>query len=111
MINSTTATVTDKRIAATHGLVTGNTIRSRFILKDIFAMFKMIAGGEVRTYTEMMISARKQALERMNEAAADLGANAVVSVRFTTSMIAAGNAEILAYGTAVTLEDDTPDSK
>lgn len=111
MINSTNATVTNKHIVATHGLVTGSTIRARFILKDIFAALKMLVGGEVRTYTEMMMHARAQALERMNEAAAELGANAVVSVRFTTAMIATGNAEVLAYGTAVTLEDEASEGQ
>ena len=106
MINSTTMTVEGKRIVATHGMVTGSTIRTRNIFRDIFAGLKMLIGGEVRTYTQMMIESRAQAIERMNDAASDLGGNAVVAVRFTTSMIAAGNAEILAYGTAVTLKDE-----
>lgn len=106
MINSTAETVSGKRIIATHGMVTGSTIRARNLFRDIFAFLKMLIGGEVRTYTQMMIESRAQAIERMNNAASELGGNAVIAVRFTTSMIAAGNAEILAYGTSVTLEDE-----
>ncbi len=104
MINVTTAEVPGKTITAIHGMVTGNTIRTKVLFKDIGAGLKMLVGGEVRSYTKMMIESREQAVARMNEAAADLGADAVVSMRFTTSMIAAGASEILAYGTAVNLE-------
>lgn len=86
------------------GLVRGNTIRARFIGKDILAMLRNIVGGEVREYTKMMAEAREQALDRMVENAEELGADAVVSVRLTTSYIMGSAAEILAYGDAVRLE-------
>ena len=106
MIITTTHTVAGKRVARSLGLVRGNTIRARHIGRDITAMLRNIVGGEISEYTKMMGEAREQALDRMVEEADDLGANAVIGTRFMTSMLMAGAAELLAYGTAVVLEDD-----
>jgi uncharacterized protein YbjQ (UPF0145 family) len=105
MIIATTETITGKRIVDTFGLVRGNTIRARHIGRDIMAGLKNIVGGEIHEYTKLMGEAREQALDRMQVEAQLLGANAVVSVRFTTSVIMGGAAELLAYGTAVRVED------
>lgn len=102
MVNS--ETVTGRNIAAVHGLVMGNTIRSKHVGKDIGAGLKNIVGGELKGYTDMFTEAREEALSRMRKQATELGANAIVNVRFTTSQIAGGAAELLAYGTAVTLD-------
>ena len=110
MIVSTTNRVSGKRIVRTLGLVRGNTIRTRHLGKDIMAVFRNIVGGEVSEYTKLLAEAREQALDRMVEEARELGANAVISMRFSTSMIMGGAAEILAYGTAVVLEDDDSDN-
>jgi len=104
MIVTTTSEVSGFRITQTHGMVRGNTIRARHAGKDIMAVLRNLAGGEVREYTKMLAEAREQAIDRMLEDAEVLGANAVVGVRFQTSMIMAGAAEMLCYGTAVTLE-------
>jgi uncharacterized protein YbjQ (UPF0145 family) len=105
MIIATSETITGKRIVDTFGLVRGNTIRARHIGRDIMAGLKNIVGGEIHEYTKLMGEAREQALDRMQVEAQLLGANAVVSVRFTTSVIMGGAAELLAYGTAVRVED------
>ena len=86
------------------GLVKGNTIRARHIGRDIMAGLRNIVGGEIRDYTKMMGESREQALDRMIEDAQRLGANAIVEVRFATSMVMTSAAEILAYGTAVVVE-------
>ena len=91
-------------ITRTHGLVRGNTIRARHLGKDILAILRNLAGGEVREYTKMLGEAREQAIDRMLEEADAVGANAVVAVRFQTSMVMSGAAEMLCYGTAVTIE-------
>ena len=91
-------------IVEVKGLVRGNTIRARAIGHDIVAVFKQIVGGEIAEYTKLMAEAREQALDRMRAEALERGANAVVGVRFTTSMVMQGSAEILAYGTAVILK-------
>ena len=101
MIVVTSPEIPGRRITRTLGLVRGNTIRARHIGKDIMAVFRNIAGGEVHEYTKMMAEAREQAIDRMLEEAEALGADAVVSVRFQTSMIMQGAAEMLCYGTAV----------
>ena len=88
-------------IVEVKGLVQGNTIRAKHVGRDIAASFKNIVGGELKGYTELLTEARRQALERMMQQAQQLGANAVVNVRFTTSAITAGAAELYAYGTAV----------
>lgn len=106
MIVSTTGGITGKRIIKTLGLVRGNTIRARHLGKDIMAGLRGMVGGEVREYTKMLAESREQAVDRMVEEANTLGANAIVSVRFMTSMVMSGAAEILAYGTAVVIEDD-----
>lgn len=98
--------IAGKRITRTLGLVRGNTIRARHIGKDILAVFRNIVGGEVTEYTKMLAESREQALDRMVEEAKDLGANAVMNVRFVTSMVMQGAAELLAYGTAVMVEDE-----
>ena len=105
MIIVTTPTIEGKRITLTHGLVRGNTIRARHIGKDIGAALKNIIGGEIVAYGELLEDSREQALSRMMDDARELGANAVVSVRIATSVVMGGAAEMLAYGTAVTVED------
>lgn len=106
MMIVTTPTITGKRIVLTHGLVRGNTIRARHLGKDIGALFKNLVGGEIRAYAELLEDSREEALQRMMEDARALGANAVVSVRIATSVVMAGAAEMLAYGTAVTIEEE-----
>jgi uncharacterized protein YbjQ (UPF0145 family) len=106
MIVTTTHTVAGKRVARTLGLVRGNTIRARHLGRDITAVLRNIVGGEISEYTKMMAEAREQALDRMVEEAKELGANGVVGTRFMTSMLMAGAAELLAYGTAVVLQDE-----
>lgn len=93
----------EHEIVATLGLVTGNTIRSRHIGKDILAGLRSIIGGEVIEYTKMLAEAREQSLDRMKAHAQKLKADGIVGIRFTTSPIMAGAAELLAYGTAVRL--------
>lgn len=104
MIVTTSSTVAGKTIVRTLGLVRGNTIRARHIGKDILAVFKNILGGEIEEYTKLMAESRDQSIDRMTAQARELGANAVVDVRFSTSYIMANAAEILVYGTAVVAE-------
>ncbi len=104
MILSTTDTIEGKKIVKHLGLVKGNTIRARHIGRDIMAILRNIVGGEITDYTKMMAESREQALDRMIEDAQKLGANAVVKVSFSTSMIMQNASEILAYGTAVVVE-------
>lgn len=104
MIVTTTFEIPGYVVTETLGLVRGNTIRARNIGKDILAILRNLAGGEVREYTKMLAEAREQAIDRMLEEAESLGANAVVGVRFQTSMVMQGAAEMLCYGTAVTVE-------
>jgi uncharacterized protein YbjQ (UPF0145 family) len=99
----TTDSVPGHTIVESLGLVRGNTIRARFIGKDIIAIFRHVAGGEIKEYVKMMAEAREQAIDRMVEEAESLGANAVLGVRFQTAMVMQGAAEIMAYGTAVRL--------
>jgi len=94
-----------RRIVRTLGLVRGNTIRARHLGKDILAILRNIVGGEVTEYTKLMAEAREQALDRLMAEARQLGANAVISLRFSTSVIMGGAAELLAYGTAVVIEE------
>ena len=105
MIVSTIETVPGKRISAILGLVRGNSIRARHLGKDVTAAFKNLAGGEITDYTKMMAESREQSIDRMIEDARSLGADAIVGVRFVTSSVMQGAAEILVYGTAVRLED------
>jgi len=104
MILVTTDFVPGKEIKKVVGLVRGNTIRARHIGRDISAALKNIVGGEIRDYTKMMAESREQAIDRMVEEAESLGANAIINVRFTTSMIMQSASEILAYGTGVIVE-------
>ena len=96
--------VPGKTIVEHYGLVQGSTIRAKHIGRDIMAGLKNIVGGELKGYTELLVEARQQATERMVEQAEELGANAVVNVRYSTAAVAQGAAEILAYGTAVKVE-------
>lgn len=93
----------DREISETIGLVRGNVVRARFFGRDILAGLRMIIGGEVIEYTKLMAEAREQALDRMIKHAESVGADAIVTVRFTTSMVMQGAAEILVTGTAVKL--------
>ena len=104
MIITTTEQVEGKRVKKTTGMVRGSTIRAKHIGKDILAAFRGIAGGEIIEYTKMMAEAREESIRRMIEDAEKQGANAVVGVRFTTSMVMQNAAEVLAYGTGVVLE-------
>ena len=104
MIVTTTEQIEGKKIKKTIGMVKGSTIRAKHIGKDIMAAFRGMAGGEITEYTKMMAEAREESIQRMIEDAEKQGANAVVSVRFTTSMILQNAAEVLAYGTGVVSE-------
>ena len=101
MIITTTENIAGNTIDVHLGTVIGNTIRARHVGKDIQAAFRTIMGGEIKEYTSMMAESREQALLRMKDRAKELGADAVVGVRFQTSMILSGTAELLVYGTAV----------
>ena len=96
--------VPGRRVKAHLGVVQGSTVRAKHAGKDILAGLKNIVGGELKAYTELMQEAREEAVQRMLAQAASVGANAVLNVRFATTSITAGAAEILAYGTAVVLE-------
>lgn len=105
MIVVTTPDVPGHHVVEVLGLVRGNTIRARNVGRDILAVMRNIAGGEVTEYTKMLAEAREQAIDRMTAEAEALGANAILSVRFQTSMVMSGAAEMLCYGTAVVLEE------
>lgn len=105
MIVVTSETIVGKRITKTLGLVRGNSIRARHIGKDIMAGLRSIVGGEIQEYVKLIAESREQALDRMITEAEGLGANAIVTTRFTTSVIMGGAAELLAIGTAVVVED------
>lgn len=104
MIVVTSDRVEGQRTVRTLGMAKGSTIRARHVGRDLMAMLRNLVGGEVTEYTKLMAEAREEALARMVEDAQRMGANAVVSARFTTSMIMSGASEILAYGTAVVVE-------
>ena len=106
MLVATTETIAGKRVVATLGIARGNTIRARHVGKDILAVLRNIVGGEIHEFTKLVAESREQALDRMQEDAARMGADAVVGVRFTTSVLMGGAAELLAVGTAVTLVDE-----
>jgi uncharacterized protein YbjQ (UPF0145 family) len=103
MLITTQDQFADHEIAETIGLVKGNTIRARHVGKDIIAALRNLVGGEVIEYTKMLAESREQALDRMTAEARERGADGVVCLRFTTSSIMQGSAELLAYGTAVRL--------
>lgn len=103
MIVATTADIAGSRVSQTLGMVRGSSVRTRHVGKDIIAVFRNLAGGEIPEYTKMLAEAREQATDRMIEEAQMLEADAIVSVRFQTSMVMTGAAEMLCYGTAVKL--------
>ena len=104
MITTTTETVPGKKIIEILGVARGSTVRARHLGRDIFAGLKNIVGGEIHEYTKLQAQAREQSLQRMQDDALKLGADAVVNVRMHTSMIMQGASEILVYGTAVKLD-------
>jgi uncharacterized protein YbjQ (UPF0145 family) len=106
MIVVTSENIAGKKVVKTLGLVRGNTVRARHIGKDIMAGLRNVVGGEVHEYAKLMAESREQTLDRMVAEAYALGANAVIATRFTTSVMAAGAAELLAVGTAVVVEDE-----
>tara|TARA_B100001765_G_C19506654_1_gene343382 strand:- start:1301 stop:1621 length:321 start_codon:yes stop_codon:yes gene_type:complete len=106
MIIVSSPKVPGNKVVKTFGLVKGNTIRARHIGKDILAVFKNIVGGEITEYTKLMAESREQAIDRMIENAEKMGANAIISVNFTTSMISQGAAELMAFGTAALIEEE-----
>ena len=104
MITTTAEQIAGKTIVKTLGLVRGNTVRARHLGRDITAVFRNMVGGELAEYTKLLAESREQALDRMIAEAEAIGANAIISLRFATSEIMGGSAEILAYGTAVVIE-------
>lgn len=100
----TTESIAGKEIIEHLGVATGSTIRARNIGRDIVAGLRTLVGGELPEYTEMMAHARNQALERMQQKAEEMGADAIVGVRFSTAMVMQGTAEVMAFGTAVKLK-------
>lgn len=105
MLISNVEVIPNKKVTEHLGLVQGSTVRAKHAGKDILASFKNIFGGELNSYTELLQESREEAIARMCEQARAIGGNAVINVRFATSAIAAGASEILAYGTAVKIED------
>ena len=104
MITTTTASIPGKEVSEILGISRGSTVRARNIGRDIFAGLKNIVGGEISEYTRLQAQSREQAFQRMVKDAQSMGADAVINVRFTTSMVIQGAAEMLAYGTAVKLK-------
>ncbi len=109
MILVTTDTVPGRNIIRSLGIVKGNTVRACHVGEDILAFLKNLVGGELAEYTGVIAQSREQAIDRMLEEARALGANAVVAVRFATSYFTQGAAEIMAYGTAVVVDEPRPD--
>jgi uncharacterized protein YbjQ (UPF0145 family) len=97
----------DRKVVRVLGTVRGNAVRARHVGRDILAGLRNLVGGEIREYTKLLAESREQALDRMADQAVSLGANAVIGLRFTTSVVMGGAAELLAYGTAVVLDTDT----
>ena len=106
MILVNTELVPGYQVVELKGLVQGNTIRAKHVGRDLAAGLKNLVGGELKGYTELLTESRRQAIERMMGQAQQLGANAVVNVRFTTSSVTQGAAELYAYGTAVVIEKE-----
>lgn len=106
MIIVTSDEIRGKKIVEVLGLVRGNTIRARHVGRDILAKFRNIVGGEITEYTKMIAESREQALDRMKAEAQKMGANAIITLRFSTSSMMQGAAELLAYGTAVKVADE-----
>lgn len=109
MIVVNTETIPGMEIKEIKGLVQGNTIRAKHVGRDIAAGFKNLVGGELKGYTELLTEARRQATERMIAQAEQLGANAILNVRFSTSAVTQGAAELYVYGTAVTVASLAPE--
>ena len=105
MIVVTSETIANKKIVKTLGLVRGNSVRARHVGKDIMAGLRNIVGGEIHEYAKLVAESREQAIDRMVAEAASIGANAIVTTRFSTSVIIGGAAELLAIGTAVVIDD------
>ncbi len=105
MLIVTSESIAGKRIVRTLGLVKGSTVRARHIGHDIIAGLKNLIGGEIREYGKLVAEAREQSLDRMVDDARAMGANAVITMRFSTTVMMDGAAEMLAYGTAVVVED------
>jgi uncharacterized protein YbjQ (UPF0145 family) len=106
MIVTTSEEISGKAAIRTLGLVRGNTVRARHVGRDIMAGLRTLVGGEIIEYTKLMAESREQAMDRMLDEARLLGANAVIAVRFTTSVVMGGAAELLATGTAIIIEED-----
>jgi len=104
MLLVTTDEIPGRKIKKVLGLVKGNTIRARHLGRDLMAALRNLVGGEITDYTKMLAESREQAIDRMVEQAQALGANAIVGIRFTTSSVMQGAAELLVYGTAVVIE-------
>lgn len=104
MLLTNMESVPGRTIVEHYGLVSGSTVRAKHMGKDIMAGFKNIVGGELKSYTELLNDSRKQATERMIQQAQQLGANAIVNVRYATSSVAQGAAELYVYGTAVKMQ-------
>ncbi|WP_027421532.1 YbjQ family protein [Crocinitomix catalasitica] len=104
MILTTTETIPNKEITEIIGIARGSTVRARNVGRDIFASLKNLVGGEIEEYTKLQAEAREQAMQRMTDDALRLGADAILNVRITTSMVMQGASEIMAYGTAVKLK-------
>ena len=103
MIIVTTPEIPNKKIIKVHGIARGSTVRARNVGRDIFAGIKNLVGGEIKEYTRLQADAREEALQRLIIDARKMSANAIINVRFTTSVIMQGTSEMLAYGTAVTI--------
>jgi len=106
IITTTPGNIAGYRIVKTHGLVRGNTLRARHIGRDIMAGLRAMVGGKLTDYTKMLAEAREQALDRMVEEASQMGANAVIGIEFATAYVMSNVAEVLVYGTAVTIEPE-----
>lgn len=104
MLMCNVETIPGKKIVKLYGLVSGSTVRAKHVGRDIMAGLKNVFGGELKGYTELLAESREESLKRMVAQAQKLGANAIVNVRFSTSSIAAGAAELYVYGTAVTVQ-------
>tara|TARA_B110000014_G_C19904571_1_gene468015 strand:- start:172 stop:498 length:327 start_codon:yes stop_codon:yes gene_type:complete len=105
LIITTTDQIQDSEIVETFGLISASSIRARHIGRDIMAGIRNLVGGEVLEYTKLLAQSREQALKRLEQRAEDKGANAIIGMRFMTSMVMNGAAEILVYGTAVRIEN------
>jgi len=106
MLITTSETIANHRIVKTLGLVRGNTVRARHVGKDIMASLRNLVGGEIHEYAKLIAESREQTIDRMVSEAEQLGANAIITTRFTTSVMMGGAAELLAVGTAVIIEPE-----